>query len=517
MKKILKKMARGLTVGVALMGMVSSAGAEPVYNLNIYGASAQHKFWLNLSESFLLDVANGGNCEFAHQDSYSKKHGIARGTNCLGDGSTIYIRYSSRASYDGVNAINDGTPRQMVDETSCVDWTGSTADSCTSLTSVQPNLGASDVAWDAFNQTTDGYEDGNLNFPSDPYSAPSTSVVFPDSIGATIQEFNPIVVPFAFFANNSVGKFRCVRPEINGAVAGPVDPADWNAMGSHKAYPHGMWECDPTKSDAAGHNPQCIGYYKCIAGSCNGGVKNGQACTTANDCPDVDVLIDDTTRCEAMPLNNINHAMAGLIFSGTINDWEDFGPYFTPGKIVRCMRHAGSGTHATVDDLLKPYKLAIITIPLPLNLGPTWHYTSSSDLMKCVADFKGAIGYADADKLLDFKNIFDGCADNPNIGLDDPDLVAGAHIMQFNGVEPTRQKIVNCEYEFWAAQHVYYDTDAFSGTLETLRQRLANFSSNAANLTEANLGNAANFWGAQSEMKCTKVLKNTKKSIITPI
>ena len=514
MKK-LKKMAKGLIAGAALMGMVSSAGAAE-YNLNIYGASAQHKFWLNLSESFLHD-ATGGQCTTVVQDSYNKKHGIARGTDCLGDGSTIYIRYSSRASYDGVNTVNDGTPRDMVDETSCVNWSGPKADSCTDLKSVQPNLGASDVAWDEFTQSTSGWEDGNINFPNDSYSAPGGSVVFPESIGATITEFNPIVVPFAFFANNSVAKFRCVRPEINGDVAGPLTPENWDPMGSHKAYPHGGWECDPAMSDANGHNSQCVGHYKCIDNVCNGGVNSGNDCTTANDCPDVNV---SATRCEAMPLNNINHAMAGLIFSGLINSWEDFGPSFTSGKIVRCMRHAGSGTHATVADLLKPYDLQQNSIPLPLVLGPTWHYTSSSDLMRCVADFKGAIGYADADKLLDFKGIKDGCAEdavgNPDNHRDDPDGVAGAHIMQFNGVEPTRQKIANCEYEFWAAQHVYYDTDAFTGTLETLRQRLATFSSDAANLTTANLGNAANFWGAQTEMQCTKSKVSTKKYIITP-
>ncbi len=515
MKKTLKKMAQGIIAGAALMGMVSSAGATE-YNLNIYGASAQHKFWLNLAPDFLLD-ASGGNCASVAQDSFDKKHGIARGIDCLGNNDTIYIRYSSRASYDGVNAVNTGTPRDMVDEASCVTWAGPNANSCTAKRSIQPNLGASDVAWNEFTQSTSGYEDGNINFPNDPYASPSASVVFPDSIGATIETFNPIVVPFAFFANNSVCKFRCVRPEINGDVAGPIAPENWNAMGSHKAYPHGGWECDPTLTNEDGSNPQCVGYYKCINSLCNGGVYSGDACTTANDCPDVDV---SATRCEATPLNKINHAMAGLIFSGKINNWEDFGPYFCQGPIVRCMRHAGSGTHATVADLLKPYKLAASSMPLPLSLGPTWHYTSSSDLMRCVVDFKGAIGYADADKLLDFKGIKDGCAEdadgNPGNHLDDQDGVAGAHIMQYNGVEPTRQKIVNCEYEFWAAQHVYYDTNDFTGTLETLRQSLEDFSSNAANLTEANLGNAADFWAAQSELKCSKAKVASKKYIITP-
>ncbi len=510
--KILKKMTKGFIAGAALMGMVSSAGAAD-YNLNIYGASAQYKFWLNLSESFLLDPT-GGECSNVEQDSYNKKHGIARGTGCLGDNSTIYIRYSSRASYDGINAINDQTTREMVDETSCVTWAGPKANSCTALKSAQPNLGASDVAWDAFTQSTTGWEDGNINWPNDPYSAPSATVVFPSAPGATVTSFQPIVVPFAFFANNSVGKFRCVRPEINDP-AGPISQAGWNPMASHKAYPHGMWECDPTKSVGDGNNPQCVGYYKCIDNVCNGGINSGQECDTANDCPDV--ALEDT-RCEAMPLNNINHAMAGLIFSGKINNWEDFGPYFTPGKIVRCMRHAGSGTHATVDDLLKPYSLKNVSTPKPLAYGPTWHYTSSSDLMRCVADFKGAVGYADADKLLDFKGIKDGCAEdpegNPDNHRDDPDGFAGAHIMQYNGVEPTRQKIINCEYEFWAAQHVYYDTTAFTGMLETLRHRLETFSSDSANLTEANIGNAANFWGTQSQMKCGKSPVTSVKSII---
>ena len=103
----MEKVLKSAVIGASMMAMVGTAQAAE-YNLNIYGASAQHKFWLNLAPDFLVD-ANGGQCASVDQDSFDTKHGIARGNNCLGDGSTIYIRYSSRASYDGINAVNDGT------------------------------------------------------------------------------------------------------------------------------------------------------------------------------------------------------------------------------------------------------------------------------------------------------------------------------------------------------------------------------------------------------------------------
>jgi hypothetical protein len=504
-----------LFILMAVIGAVAFAGSAVAaeYNINIYGASAQHKFWLNLAPDFLAAAA-GGACGTVNQSSHDKKHGIARGLNCTfnGGNDTIYIRYSSRASYDGVNAINEalGGTRDMVDETTCA-WGGPKDDSC-ALAPKAVNLGASDVAWDSFVQSTTGWEDGNQSFPGPLYSAPSASVVFPDSEPPNF--WRPVIVPFAFYVNNKVCKARCVSPtpstgahDVAGAdlnnltnTAGPLDQAGYMAE-EHKSYGKWGWQCDYRKTAANGGNPDCVGYYKCIDGTCNGGINANGVCTTAADCPDV--ALEDT-RCEFMPLDNITQTMARLIFSGQVSDWRFFYPYikrcdkeFTEAQpILKCMRHAGSGTHATMDlGVMRGVVLQGQSVP-----NVTWHFTSSTDLMKCVIDFDGAIGYADADKLIDTKDA------GPQ----------GAHIAKYNGVEPTRGKIRNCEYEFWAPQYVYYDAgkDFTDPGLALLRGNMETFSSASANYTGAVLGNAADYWTPKEEAQCQKL---TDSAPITPV
>lgn len=607
---MLKKFIKGLVVGGALLGMVSTAQAA-TYDINIYGASAQHKFWLNLAPSWLTDAA-GGNCASAEQASYNKKHGIARGNNCNIPGGSgddeILFRYSSRASYAGIVAINDGAAKDMVDAGTCNFGTGA----CTGLAPVQVNLAASDVAWDDFTQATIGFEDGNLAndvYSDTPdYEAPDpggVDPVYPTS--APDGVFNPIVVPFGFVVNDSVCKFRCVKPHVwsdadGNQIDGPLGPDAYNAIDTfaHKAYPHDMWQCDPNKSvgvscsdpvyttwkacvengetwteSTTGRNEQCVGYYKCVdtdaddpqdgaETTCQGGPRAGLSCSTATDCPDVDNRAEScdvdgwvnlteadctaasgtwaanpdyllNTRCEAMPIDNVTNIMVGQIFSGQVKDWCDFGPYYccsADGRtgmdtaVFAAMRHGGSGTHATMDNLMKPYKLAeddaydgnlmVGDASYPQGYNRI-HYTSSSDLTKAVVDFAGGIGYVDADKLLGFKKIYDGMADGPTAAYDEADGIVGAHLVKLCGAEPTRQNIVWGEYGFWAAQHVYYDSADFpAGPLGTLRGRLESYSSNEANLTVDTLGNPANFWAAQGEMKVKtdKVVGVTKKIVV---
>ena len=99
---------------------------------------------------------------------------------------------------------------------------------------------------------------------------------------------------------------------------------------------------------------------------------------------------------------------------------------------------------------------------------------------------------------------FQPSRDNKSNNTDGPDEFTGCHILMYNGVEPTRQKIKNCEYEFWAAQHVYYMPACFSGPLETLRASMETYSSKAENLDK--LPDSFKFyWAAQEEMECEKV------------
>jgi hypothetical protein len=515
---MIKKVLKSLFVGGVVLGVAFSANAAD-YEVNMYGASAQHKFWLNLAPDF-LSSASGGDCAAVTQCDVDSKNGVAVGTGCAfnGGNDTITIRYSSKASTDGILAINDTDHNRAM-----------AAPGCAGTEMVEVNMGASDVAYDRFDGQTRGWEDGHLSYTAVPVP-PYVRGPFPNTMPD--QVFNPIVVPFAFFANNSVCKFRCTRPEL--VTAPPVYTAeDYDAMGVHKAYGKDMWECDPTLSTAEGYNEQCIGYFKCIDATdngvadatCNGGVNAGQPCTKTSDCPDVAL---EQTRCEAMPLDNINHTMAGQIFSGQVSDWSDFGPYFCPGPIHKMMRHEGSGTHATLRDLLQPYSPISLSNLFNNRLAgfanPTAiHFTSSSDLARAVADFPGAVGYFDADKSIGSRYTDGGSDGAWGFAANDWDAadgVVGLHIMKYNGVEPVRQKIVNGEYEFWAAQNVYYNDAQWTDTVglparSALLSRLITFSSDPANLTEAELGAAAEFWAAQDEMQVEKapMVKNSKDRI----
>lgn len=517
-----KRAIKGIVIGAAALGMFAGQAAAADYDINIYGASAQHKFWLNLAPDYL---ANEAGCDTVNQYAYNKKHGMAIGENCdiPASGDQIIIRYSSRASYDGINAVSAGATRSMCNA----------GDNCATLAATAVNLGASDVAGLSFQTRTQGWEDGNQSFPGPLYYANSGTLNFPtEATMEGLEEFNPIVVPFGFLINNSVTEYRCAKPVV---------PVDSTAV-DHKAFDKNGWSCVPeslyacsntsytnqvdcedagatwaltgtTTAGQSGVSTDCIGFYKCLGyvagycsddsydnqedceaasatwtpevkGTCNGGTKSGQSCDEADDCPDV-VLAD--TYCKEVPVNNLSQTMAQRIFSGKATNWADFGPSYVAQSIVRCMRHSGSGTHATMNLAVMDGQ-ELITGSVP---NVTWHFTSSSDLTKCVTDFAGAVGYVDVDKLLTFEEIGE---------------VAGAHIAKYNGADPVRRNIVDGVYEFWAAQHVYYRAADFEDgePITDILDSMIAYSSDPANLTTATLSNAAYFWAAQSEMNVSR-------------
>ena len=465
MKKILKT----LLIGGAVLALAGTAGATD-FEINIYGASAQHKFWNAAAPAFLTTAApDGPGCSAANQADYDKKHGITRGINCNvdnngGNDDTVYIRYSSKASYDGIYAVknllypgetnacspNDGQ-REMAAK-SFADG-GAAALECADVT-----LGASDVSGAAFTQSSSGW-DGQENFPSGDFVSRSFTGIDTAGLGA----YNPVVVPFGFYASNDILVNRC---EV------PVTETD------HMAYDKNGWACDSAND--------CTSYYKCIdvdptsefEGWCNG-VVGGTSCEKPITCAVAG------TACVGKPIDNLTKLQAVLIFSGAVNNWSQFGTGYPDKAIVRCMRHAGSGTHATLD---KSVFLGTGTGPLTSSTPfATWHHTSSTDLVECVDANQGAIGYADADKLLGTKK-----------------LAGNVHYVKFEGVEANRNAIRQGLYNFWAAQYLYFDAAELAADgIEGLVSLLNDYASTPANL--AALDPQGEFWATQDEMKVQKV------------
>ncbi|MGD9505110.1 MAG: hypothetical protein AB7W37_09360 [Syntrophobacteraceae bacterium] len=378
---------KALTSAVIGLGAVAISGAASAatYNINLYGASAEYLYWNDAADNFLASKG----CTNVAQASYDSKNGITKGA-CGSD--TVYIRYTSKASYDGIYAVKNqwdpnetdhqctsASQRKLVDETSCT-WGGS----CTALKCQDVTLGASDVAGESFVQSSYGYLLGHIGgaWTERNFSGIDTS---------SLVNYQPLVVPFAFYVNKAVTR--------NSAV-----------------------------------------------------------------------------------LTNVPRIMAVLIYSGQVYSWSDFGSEFADKAIVRCLRHAGSGTHATLDLAVmnKAWGGALVQEDLD---GQTFFNDGSSDMMKCIdqnggfssAD-AGAIGYADADQsLTSYTNVAQ---------------------TKYNGEAATKYNIVNGLYDFWSAQWLF----AQSGEVNTWVTALTTYASKAANVPSTK----AAYWAAAEEMTVEK-------------
>jgi hypothetical protein len=420
---MLKKLVKTAIFGCTIIGLAASANAADI-NINIYGASAQFKFWSAAAGDFLEDQG----C--APADVYSAsdddKHGITMcagteegGSGINGDNNNYYIRYSSKASYDGIRSVqgidveglSTGCPdegyRQMADETA-VTWTaGGGADTgldpATDLTCKDVTIGASDVAAETFGQSSSGALKGpNGGDPTD-------RDIYNLTVDAgNYNSFRPIVVPFAFFRNANAGT--------------PV------------------------------------------------------------------------------PFDNMSRLMATAIFSGQASDWNQFDPTLASLPIVVCLRHAGSGTHATLDAAVLRGDYPLLTQEITGIPGlPTVYFNDgSSDEMRCVGggtisgyDGIGAVGYADADKV-----IMDGGTGEYH----DPTKYGDIKLMTWMGEEAVKENIINGKYDFWSAQWLYASKSEDTAVLDMIDDLVA-FASDPANLPSSK----ADYWSAQDEMMVEKV------------
>lgn len=368
-----KRMITSAVVGASMLGLVGTATAATV-DLDIYGASAQYLYWNAVAPNVLTNQG----CTNVQQATKNSTNAITRAT-CGAD--TVYYRVSSKASFDGILALkgddtyaaagpaaekcsagDPGDPglalrpfyRKMVDETSCTWGTPAAPGTCTALKCVPVTLGASDVGGDAFTQSSSGQLKGPLG--GGPVTRSFTGI---NTAGLTA--YNPIVVPFAFFANTSVQR------DLAYPVGGGAHVANWQTI------------------------------------------------------------------------TNLPRMMAVMIFSGQAFNWTDFGADFTSAPVVACLRHAGSGTHATLDHAVMNRTWGG---GLPVNeslAGPTvWFNDGSSDETKCVAGSglwsgTGAIGYADADQATSATMVR----------------------LQYNGEDASRINIRNGRYDFWTKEWMY--------------------------------------------------------------
>jgi hypothetical protein len=403
-------------LGASLLATAGTAAAE-VVDVNIYGASAQYKFWTAAAPEFLKNSGCAiDDIYIATGDLEDRDNGIAMcaGSDVTGgkigdgmnnDGKTYIIRYSTNASYDGIRAVQGLNPdgvdsqcedheRLMADEEDTVYGSYPNVGTINSLSCKDVTIGASDVAAETFGQESHGQLKGHLGGGWEDRS------IYNITMDPSFRVDRPVVVPFRFFANN-----------------------------------------------------------------------------------------DEST---PVPFDNISRLMATAIFNGQVTNWKDFDPTVADIPIVVCMRHAGSGTHATLDAAVMRGDYSLMTTEhndadFGVTMGwypETYFNKGSSDEMRCVGQQAGAIGYADADKVK--ANVQNG-------------EYGDIKLMKYMGEEAVKTDIVNGKYDFWSAQWLFSDPDD-PQAVKDLVAALATYASDPANLPSSK----ADYWAAQNEMKVEK-------------
>jgi hypothetical protein len=416
MKKTLKTLALAGTI----VGLAGAANAA-VIDLNVYGSSAQFLYMNANAPAFLTaTTANGGRgCSATTQTTAADgKSEITQGTGCDGGVNTINIRYTSKASYDGVRAVNNSDPANTCagfpGQRPQITGAGNAAYLCQDVT-----LGASDVSGVSFTQQSHGLLAG-------PMGGVQTDRVFTGVPTTGLTPYNTVVVPFGFFANSSVK-----------------------------------------------------------VSTCQGGTNDGNLCTAGTATADCGTGIT----CGQNTISNLTREQAIQIFSGQAIAWTDFGASYSvtgdaTSSIVACFRHAGSGTHATLDYAVMNKNWGNALLQTQNTTGPIAYFNDgSSDEMKCINNnaalaTPGAIGYADADQ---------GITSYPNV-------VA----LKYNGLFGRRNTIRNGLYDFWSAQWLF-ENPAKTPTGSAAHQLILDLTAFAKKPANVPATKAA-YWASLAEM-----------------
>jgi len=216
------------------------------------------------------------------------------------------------------------------------------------------------------------------------------------------------------------------------------------------------------------------------------------------------------------PFDNISRSQAFLVFTGAVDNWNFFKADLNgDGQITAdaypagddlpvrvCMRHASSGTQATLLASIIRREGAIDGYENPFFAPYKYFNKGSTEMVNCIkgcdatgyADFGGAIGIIDADKEVPVATSM------TEDGTLSPD--GKMKRLSYNGFTAIEPNIKNGNYDFWSAQHLYQHKDD-SQDAKDLVASLVAFASDPANL-DTHMSGKAPFWAAQDEMLVTK-------------
>jgi len=368
MKKLMIALL-AVALGLSLYGTASAV------DINVYGASAQYNFWSKQGQNWLLS-ATGANCgsisagPLSYTSSGAPFHGqkyfFITGASCgaVGGGS-ITVRVTAADSFDGLDAVAqlpyafdsvvpnspnthhldpmaaNGTPCGTGQRTMLADATNNPPNFPADYGCFPVVLGASDVTPDIFTQHTNfagSYFDGPKGTAAawGPINL-STGSNLPAGMGG-LTHFQPVVVPFGLWLNNSVQLATC-------ASSSPV--------------PYAGSPCDPSSSGQCGTGGTC------------------QAAANVTN----------------LPLEWLN-----LILTGKVANWNQLNSAFSSVPVTLCLRVPGSGTLATLDYAVLKRTGGSLPVRESTSTAPfVWFNFTSGDVEKCVNAESGAIGILDAD------------------------------------------------------------------------------------------------------------------------
>ena len=212
-------------------------------------------------------------------------------------------------------------------------------------------------------------------------------------------------------------------------------------------------------------------------------------------------------------ISKLNRQQALLLFSGNVATWDMFGQGFPQKNVVVCMRHAGSGTLATLDKAIMRGDRPLSTNQLTGGAPTVWFMQGTPDMLNCINSNGGdatgksaAIGYADSDAMTTGYN-GDG---SENLNSSYPNVQrllyngGGQGMTAANktnyGYSAVKNEIINGSYEFWSAQEMYLNpNDAQNATVANLFNQAVTFAGNP----QACPGLGC-YWAAASEVQVTK-------------
>jgi hypothetical protein len=432
-----KPVFKTLLAAGALVALAGTGNAAT--QISIYGASAEFVFWQGAAAAFMSAAAPTGlGCATVVGPTYDNVDGktfIIQGSGCTNtytDGA-VDFRVGNKASYDGIYAVTGSNDPKAV-----------------------PCNG-------------DYFKRAMADGP-----ASSDTTVKTTRTGCYTITLGAADVPANAFVQTSSGNLN--GPNGGGTVSRTFSGIPLSGAGL--TAPQATYQ--PVKVPFGFFVNQNV-----KAKTCTAGPTIGDYCATDSDCG-----TGGACSTTSATISNMSREMATQLFGQSIKNWNQMAG-FDANPVVLCLRHAGSGTHATMDLAVmnkawgKTLPTAQVTSALTKPL--TWFNDSTGNLMNCMTytGYNGSVGYADADSS-------------------HAATIVGP--IRYNGSYPNSQNIISGIYDFYADQTVYLAASA-NANQKAIADLLLAPNGYLNDSTGSHLSGTAfrNFWAASLEMKVSRI------------